>query len=845
MKLLQLYYTSCKQGRSSGPGFQVYSASEGLTPEEIIELERICMYVPPSHLPSQPTVEEMKNQFPVSFSSFQLKSGRYGVCQSVYIGKDYSERFGNYFSHAIILEEGKWPFAPILLYGSPHFRTSLTEAEMEIDQPPDNLPPIFMEKPNGSITLPSVQQFLNKKNRYFYLEQMLNGLLERGNRPGALVIAADHQDVPNWIAAVQLSFPVQLANELSFSTYVHDPDREDYTISATTAEGTRFDFQHAMRRSDMYAYNFINHLFSEVQENYRYVESVVTNQLSMERLKQFFNGFTLNEPTEELDQFLDLTTLCLDEQVHLDLDQLKGAIQFAINYSSKQNSTQLLNQLSSERLIERCPDMVTATLVSKFLIDSSKKTEDMHHQEMAAHFILEKMHDFVTDDLPLDDIQLFLNEQMKHMNSSHSIQRMFLKDEKLRILQRHLMEMHDIKKHSFYLQITVQMMLNEQLQWKELTNEQKAFLLFLCENNLVNQSDNVFEWSILTTDSDFFVDLFLELYQTSRAEKQQVIDLFSLLLDDKNHNHDWTTRCFNKLSETKMGRKLLNDQFERRILRSSSIDKMTELIEIATHFIPTHNMSQLILHYANSLLNSEETTMDTIANIVKKEKIRTLLEEHKILENILNQGQKHIEFSDAAIAQNLNDYEIFISYYEHLNSEPYVYQLVVITYKSKQKRRKNYEQLEQALVQYLSPGNKFLKEDMFQAYLIWSLPEVIDMIYGHKKQTSLLVKDFIQAYPTLVLEALSVQKQQAKIKYSPELLVDLFACFNQTRKKQASYQQLVDYFIQHEDDYKKVNELMKKQPKLQNNWKKMYEDVQNQKGSSFVRSFKKIFGSKR
>ena len=75
-KTLQLYYTSCRKGLSSGSGFQTFSMSEGISNEERLEIEHYGLYVAPFDMPSQPSKEEVAAMFPVSFSFFRLRTGR-------------------------------------------------------------------------------------------------------------------------------------------------------------------------------------------------------------------------------------------------------------------------------------------------------------------------------------------------------------------------------------------------------------------------------------------------------------------------------------------------------------------------------------------------------------------------------------------------------------------------------------------------------------------------------------------------------------------------------------------------------------------------------------------------
>lgn len=122
MRLLQLYYTSFNRKHSAGKRQQIFSSSEGFSDGELKELERICLYKPPNHLPTQPIRFEIDAYFPIKFTSFQLQSGRYGICQTVYSGKDLSGKYGNYFSHVLVLEKGAWPIPSIQFYRSSLFR---------------------------------------------------------------------------------------------------------------------------------------------------------------------------------------------------------------------------------------------------------------------------------------------------------------------------------------------------------------------------------------------------------------------------------------------------------------------------------------------------------------------------------------------------------------------------------------------------------------------------------------------------------------------------------------------------------------------------------------------------
>ncbi|GHV54087.1 hypothetical protein FACS1894181_17990 [Bacteroidia bacterium] len=129
MKLLQTYYTSCRIGQTNSSGFQFYSFSEGVTESELDEIGKLGSYAAPYGSNPFPTEEEVLNTLPIAFKYFRLSSGRVGVLQSTACTQEYTGRPGNYFTHALLLEAGEFPFMPILLHKSNYLRHDLTEEQ--------------------------------------------------------------------------------------------------------------------------------------------------------------------------------------------------------------------------------------------------------------------------------------------------------------------------------------------------------------------------------------------------------------------------------------------------------------------------------------------------------------------------------------------------------------------------------------------------------------------------------------------------------------------------------------------------------------------------------------------
>ena len=237
--LLQWKFTACKYNIEESNGFNTFSMSEGLTAEDKADLCRMAgAYTPPDNLPYTPTAEEIAALFPVVFSSFPLQSGKRAVVRTSYVGRDYAGmRWGNFFSHALVLPGNSWPFYPIQLFDSELLKSGLTEEELQIEMRPSPLPPITVEKETLRDFSSEIPRFFAADStRYSTLIQLLNALRSRNQTGKPLVLRDAKANIPLWIAAIQYAFPVHLAGEISFTTYVHSLSYGERLLLTTFSE---------------------------------------------------------------------------------------------------------------------------------------------------------------------------------------------------------------------------------------------------------------------------------------------------------------------------------------------------------------------------------------------------------------------------------------------------------------------------------------------------------------------------------------------------------------------------------------------------------------------------------
>ncbi|WP_066362451.1 GAP1-N2 domain-containing protein [Herbidospora mongoliensis] len=214
----QLQYTSAESGPTGRAGFQVTAETPGLPP---VLRERSLPF-----LVYQPPPDASSSEMPVS-----MAYGREVLARCVYLGQDYSGRYGNFLGHAVLLGEGDLVgLRPIEFWG----------ASWWADQPvPGDLPSLE----------PSPGPFLDPESLVAWLASLgpdafvrLGGLLEsvrlfltRGH--GRLVlISPDVSEIVRWIAVISFSLPWASAIRVSFVTYTGDPASSGQVIAGTTPD---------------------------------------------------------------------------------------------------------------------------------------------------------------------------------------------------------------------------------------------------------------------------------------------------------------------------------------------------------------------------------------------------------------------------------------------------------------------------------------------------------------------------------------------------------------------------------------------------------------------------------
>lgn len=278
MKFLQAYYTSCRVGQTGSSGFQFYSFSDGITESELDEIGKLGSYKAPYGSNPSPTEDEVINVLPIAFKYFRLSSGRVGVLQSTACTLEYTGRPGNFFTHALILEEGEFPFMPILLHRNEYFKHDLTDEQKNIQTTPSLLPPLMIDESSflvgiGNRNSFSIQQFIKQENNEELLSKLLDIILT-GKGVQKRIVMADNkpEDV---IYALSNALPFENIADFTFSTYSLYPETQNVILSASRYEGSDFNFDDMSMRFSYYVFNNTNGKYAELEDQSELSKKVI------------------------------------------------------------------------------------------------------------------------------------------------------------------------------------------------------------------------------------------------------------------------------------------------------------------------------------------------------------------------------------------------------------------------------------------------------------------------------------------------------------------------------------------------------------------------------------------
>lgn len=230
MSFQQLYYTSCEHGLSGYAGYQFNAVTDGTSGETMRSVESLTAYEPPRSTAYPGTPEEL-SLCPVNLC---FAPGKTTILANVsYVGRDSSQRFGNYFAHALAtgdLDADDADLLPIELWRAAWWNRRPVAGT--------SLPPLEGPLPAGPLSREQVARFLAAHPHRGRLAALLSAaeLAQRRADRSVLVVAESADEVAAWFAAVSYLLPPRWVRRLSFSTYGSRPSRSRLHLLGTLPE---------------------------------------------------------------------------------------------------------------------------------------------------------------------------------------------------------------------------------------------------------------------------------------------------------------------------------------------------------------------------------------------------------------------------------------------------------------------------------------------------------------------------------------------------------------------------------------------------------------------------------
>ena len=257
----QFYYTSCQAGLGTSSGYQFNAVTPGIDQDVLKMAQTLVSYEPPPSAPAQPAADELE-KFPVALSYLLLAPSSALVCRSVYIGRDYSGRFGNFFAHGVHVDPSTdlGLACPVDLWDSPswsHAESASTE-----------LPALGPLAPGPPITDADLAAFLDADGRRAQLYPFLVAIrqsLDAGGRQ-IVMVEASSAHTARWVALATRSLPRRLALQLTFTTYTRRPYYSTHRLIGI-APDSDFRFSPSEINDQYMVFDFVGRRFSPAADN--------------------------------------------------------------------------------------------------------------------------------------------------------------------------------------------------------------------------------------------------------------------------------------------------------------------------------------------------------------------------------------------------------------------------------------------------------------------------------------------------------------------------------------------------------------------------------------------------
>ncbi|KPU44737.1 hypothetical protein OXPF_18230 [Oxobacter pfennigii] len=530
---------------------EILAQSEGLWDEDKSEIEEL--------LKSQGPGSEDED-IPALYGFFVLKSGRH----CFFINKKIDIVYGSIY-HFLVLDEETFSFYPIQLVDSDVFEVSYEDILVN-----KTLPVLHGIPLSDTISMDKVTDFVKKKIASGFKE-MISCAIDYHENGFPIYITDSNENSLMWIAAVQMSFPVELSHKVTFSSL--NINREGFMFHCSSS-----NYMTAEDISDRYIFDFKKGIRGKPKTALKSFRIIEMGYLSSRKVLDAFHRFLLQFDckvlNEEIDDCYNLFLLAELKQVNaLSNAEIKASLDYAKNYGDADVLDYIYNMIEPTlHGIIKAADFENALSIAGFLFKAALNSPRITILSGAYEFFY-TMLDHLMFDYKIEDanIVFYIYNEASLMCGERvsSFYKNCIDEKHIVYITAMLKEKPSLHRAQAALSIVLHSLINLESSWSQALHIKDMPILLDMSLEHICQSHSSMEFvlDIASQNTEYFTRTIMLFYNRIKNPDimSRMIDKIISILDIKDEDNKIEIR---KEIFRLEGSKLLLDEFSERLKKA-------------------------------------------------------------------------------------------------------------------------------------------------------------------------------------------------------------------------------------------------------------------------------------
>lgn len=528
MKVYQIICTNHKKGILQEYCFETVAQSEGITEDEKKEIERrFCIDIHGDDM-------ELVLSAP-SYSFFKLESGRYCVCMT----KSYGENATDYFCHGLIMDEEFLSFYPVQLMGSPTFKYDFMVEEIE-----ETILPVLSGIQEGQeVTCDRVWQFAGTRLQQG-IKDMISAAVDYKRIGKGISILDREENIPLWIGAVTMAFPVKMAHMITFTTSCFNNENGDFLIQGSIGRLVN----ESQGESRYYEFDYIKGIVSRIGIQYRFMHMVEVGYLvsrrTLEKFHRFLSQFDYEGIDREIDNCYNLYIMANICQSNMNILDIKEAFKFAVRYGSQDVRDDVFQMLepNMDKIVRRL-NIDAAVPAAEYMFKTALDSKKLIIMNRIYYFFYNLVDHLILDYKLIDTegvFRLYKDTAKLCGDRAHTFFRYSVSRDRINYITNLLSAGCTGEKAEIFLRLVLDSLIALGYLWSQALNiESMGVLMDICIKAIVDSGrDMGFIMETCSADDGFFARLTMFFYNRIKSGPAvaRLVEKFTGMLDNMDEN---------------------------------------------------------------------------------------------------------------------------------------------------------------------------------------------------------------------------------------------------------------------------------------------------------------------